>query len=84
MIKKIHLINSYLHAFISNILSAALRIMPVGQTDIQCLLFKFKKDIQTISTNTLSKSLENIGSSTFMIDWASANHEGQYSRLFRS
>ena len=83
-IKKIHLINSYLHAYISNILSAALRIMPVGQTDIQCLLFKFKKDIQTISINTLSKSLEDIGSSTFMIDWASANHEGQYSRLFRS
>ena len=83
-IKKIHLINSYLHAFISNILSAALRIMPVGQTDIQCLLFKFKKDIQTISINTLSKSIEDIGSSTFMIDWASANHEGQYSRLFRS
>lgn len=83
-IRKIDLIDAYLHSFISNILSASLRIMPLGQTEAQCILSSLEKEINLISINALSKTISDLGSSVFMGDWASANHEGQYTRLFRS
>ena len=40
--------------------------------------------IQRAVTEALQRPHEDIGSSTLLVDWASARHETQYTRLFRS
>ena len=40
-INKLDLVNAYFHAFISNLISAALRLMSIGQTESQILIIKF-------------------------------------------
>lgn len=83
-INKSDLINAYFHAFISNLISAALRLMSLGQTEAQILILKFKKEVELLTYKTLLNTLDDMGSSVFIGDWSSANHEKQYSRLFRS
>jgi len=83
-INKLDLINAYLHAFVSNIISAALRLMSIGQTESQILLMKFKKEVEMLTKIIISKKINDLGSSVLIGEWSSANHEKQYSRLFRS
>ena len=83
-INKLDLINAYLHAFVSNIISAALRLMSIGQTESQILLIKFKKEVELLTKKIISKNVDDLGSSVLIGEWSSANHEKQYSRLFRS
>jgi len=83
-INKLDLVNAYFHAFISNLISAALRLMSIGQTESQILILKFKKEVELLTNKILLNSLDGIGSSVFVGDWSSARHEKQYSRLFRS
>ncbi|MFY9211325.1 MAG: urease accessory protein UreF [Aestuariivita sp.] len=75
---------TYLHAFAANLTSAAIRLIPLGQTDGQGVLARLAPVCQQISEETLHLSPEDIGSSTFAADIASMQHETQYSRLFRS
>ena len=83
-VEKKLLIHSYLHAFTSNILSAALRIMPIGQTEIQKIIFQMKGNVEEMTNKSLGLSLSDLGSSVFISDWASSKHQNQYTRLFRS
>ena len=83
-VEKNLLLYGYLHAFTSNILSAALRIMPIGQTEIQKIIFQMKGSVEEMTYKSLDLSLSDLGSSVFVSDWASSNHENQYTRLFRS
>ena len=73
-----------MHAFVSNIISAALRLMSIGQTESQILLMKFKKEVEMLTKKIISKNINDLGSSVLIGEWSSANHEKQYSRLFRS
>ena len=83
-VEKKLLLHSYLHAFTSNILSAALRIMPIGQTEIQKIIFQMKGNVEEMTNKSLGLSLSDLGSSVFISDWASSKHQNQYTRLFRS
>ncbi len=83
-VEKKLLLHSYLHAFTSNILSAALRIMPIGQTEIQKIIFQMKDNVEEMTNKSLGLSLSDLGSSVFISDWASSKHQNQYTRLFRS
>ena len=83
-INKLDLVNAYFHAFISNLISAALRLMSIGQTESQILIIKFKKEVELLTNKILLNSLDDLGSSVLIGDWCSARHEKQYSRLFRS
>ena len=83
-VNKLDLINAYLHAFVSNIISAALRLMSIGQTESQVLLIKFKKKVELLTKKIISKNIDDLGSSVLIGEWSSAKHEKQYSRLFRS
>ena len=83
-ISKLDLISAYLHAFVSNIISSALRLMSIGQTESQILLLKFKKEVELLTNKIILKTMNDLGSSVLIGEWSSANHEKQYSRLFRS
>ena len=51
-VEKKLLLHSYLHAFTSNILSAALRIMPIGQTEIQKIIFQMKGNVEEMTNKS--------------------------------
>lgn len=74
----------FLHAFASNLTSAAIRLVPLGQTAGQSVLHRVTPLCQTIADRAITEPLDAIGSAAFAADIASMNHETQYSRLFRS
>jgi urease accessory protein len=77
-------LTAYLHAFTANIVSAALRCIPLGQSDGLAVQATLEPLVETAADNALAASLDDIGSAAPMLDWLSATHETQYSRLFRS
>lgn len=77
-------VTGFLHAFASNIISAAIRAVPLGQNQGQRVLAAMEPVIAHICEETAAQGLEDLGSSTLLADIASMNHETKYSRLFRS
>jgi len=78
------LLHAFLHALTANWISAAARLVPLGQTDSQRALVALEPVVTTTGARALGASLEEIGSATFRADLASLRHETQYTRLFRS
>lgn len=75
---------AYLQAFASNLVSAGVRLIPIGQTDGQITIANLEGVISEVVEAAMQSSLDDLGSSTPMVDWASMKHENQYTRLFRS
>ncbi len=74
----------YLQAFAANLVSAGVRLIPLGQTDAVRALEHLEKPVLATTHDVLSGSLDDIGTATPMVDLMSSLHETQYSRLFRS
>jgi urease accessory protein len=77
-------LHAYLHAVVANLISAGLRLIPLGQTDGQRLLAALQEVIQQTCERALVATLDDLGSAAFRADLASMRHESQYTRLFRS
>jgi len=77
-------LHAFLHAVVSNWISAAARLIPLGQTDSQRVLARLEPDVAATAKRALSAPLDDLGSATFRADLASLRHETQYTRLFRS
>jgi urease accessory protein len=77
-------LHAFLHALTSNWISAAARLVPLGQTDSQRVLALLEPVVVSTGKRALEASLDDLGSSTFRADLASLRHETQYTRLFRS
>lgn len=76
--------HAFLHALVSNWISAGARLVPLGQTDSQRILAALEADVVATARRALDASLDDLGSATFRADLASLRHETQYTRLFRS
>lgn len=74
----------YLHALVSNLTSAAIRLVPLGQTEGQAIILELAPVCEGLCASELDQPLDSIGSCAFLADIASMNHEVQYSRMFRS
>jgi urease accessory protein len=74
----------YLLGFISNLISAALKLGSIGQTDGQIILARLLPAIRALAAFAESGSLEDLGTCCFRADLAAIRHETQYTRLFRS
>jgi len=75
----------YLHGFAANLISAAVRIVPLGQTDGQRALAALEPAVRRTAEAALAAaSLDEVGTATPLLDWCSLRHETQYTRLFRS
>jgi urease accessory protein len=75
----------YLHAFTANLISAALRAVPLGQTDGQIALAALEPSVDDATATAIAvESLDEVGTATPLLDWCSLRHETQYTRLFRS
>ncbi|WP_421980408.1 urease accessory protein UreF [Roseibium sp.] len=77
-------VTSFLQAFAANLVSAAIRAVPLGQNDGQLVVANLEAVIFGVSEEALRSGLDDLGSSAFLADIASMAHETQYSRLFRS
>ena len=77
-------LNAYLHAFCANLVSAAVRLVPLGQTDGQKIIAELAGDVGTVVERSGAASMDALGTSVMMVDWCSMKHEDQYTRLFRS
>jgi len=77
-------LKAYLHGFVSNLASALTRIIPLGQTDGQCIIAALQSTVDSSADKALSTPLEELSTFTLMIDLTSMRHENQYTRLFRS
>jgi urease accessory protein len=75
---------SYLHALTANLISAGVRLIPLGQTDGQRVLAALEPIIAATAARALTTPLDEVGSAAFRADLASLRHETQYTRLFRS
>ncbi len=75
---------AYLHAMSANLISAGVRLVPLGQTDGQRAVAALAPVIEEVVAAALAAPLDEIGSAAFMVDWTSLRHETQYTRLFRS
>ena len=74
----------YLHAFVSNLVSAAIRLVPLGQTEGQNIIAAMHAVIASLTDEVLTASLDDIGGCALLSDIASMRHETQPVRLFRS
>jgi urease accessory protein len=75
---------AYLHAFSANLVSAGVRLIPLGQTDGQRTVAALEEPILALAAVAPDLSLSDAGSATWMVDWCSMQHETQRTRLFRS
>jgi urease accessory protein len=75
---------AFLHAVAANLISAAVRLVPLGQTDGQRVLAALEPVIAATTARALATPLDDVGSAAFRADLASLRHETQYTRLFRS
>jgi urease accessory protein len=77
-------LHTFLHGVVSNLVSAGVRLIPLGQTDGQRVLAALEADIAQTAERARITALDDIGSTTPRADIASMRHETQYTRLFRS
>jgi urease accessory protein len=78
-------LEAYLHAFTANLISAAVRSVPLGQSDGQIALAALEPAVRAATESALAvQSLDEVGTATPLLDWCSMRHETQYTRLFRS
>ncbi len=71
-------------ATLSNLISCAQRLAPIGQTEAQKILRDLTKLCCEIAQETSDGDLSVLTSSAFIGDIASMRHESQYSRIFRT
>ena len=77
-------LTGYALAFASNLVSAAIRLSVIGQTDGQRVLAALLFDLEAAAAVAATSILDDLGSATFRSDLVQLAHETQYSRLFRS
>ena len=79
-----HALHAYLHALAANLISAGVRLVPLGQTDGQRVLAALEPVVAATAARALVTALDDVGGAAFRADLASMRHETQYTRLFRS
>jgi urease accessory protein len=73
-----------LHAFATNLVGAAVRLVPLGQTAGLRVLAALEPTLHEVAAESLETPLHEIGGACFRSDIAAMRHETQYTRLFRT
>ncbi|WP_457647118.1 urease accessory protein UreF [Profundibacter sp.] len=74
----------YLQAFVGNLVAAAQRLLPIGQTEGQRLIRGLMPLVAEIAGQAQAGSLDDLSGTAFLADIAAMKHETQYSRIFRT
>ncbi len=76
--------NGFIWSWLDNQIAAAIKLVPLGQTDGQKVLSALLPDIPSVVTEGFAIKDDAIGACLPMMAILSSQHETQYSRLFRS
>lgn len=77
-------IAAFLHAYVSQAVSAGIRLGIAGQKDGVAILAAREGDIALLARRAAGSTLDELGSATVQADIVSLRHETQSTRLFRS
>ena len=75
---------AFLQSYLANLITAGVRLVPLGQTDGQLGVADLEPAVLAVAAKSQNETIHDLGSAAFMVDIASASHETQYTRLFRS
>ena len=74
----------YLQSWATNLIAAAIKLVPLGQTVGQKILLNLTPVLDTTATRCMATTLEDLPLSSWGTAIASMQHETLYTRLFRS
>lgn len=74
----------YLHAFAANLTSAAIRLVPLGQTAAHAELARITSLCRGLAVEACTLTLDDLGGCAFLSDVAAMRHEALEPRLFRT
>jgi urease accessory protein len=77
-------ISGYLHSWVTNLITAGVKLIPLGQTQAQQLLIQLYPTLKATTKTVLTLPDEALQSCGWGLAIASMTHEILYSRLFRS
>lgn len=72
------------YAAVAALVSAAVRLVPLGQTDGLRALSRLEAVVATVARDARAQTLEDVGGACFGSDLAAMHHETQETRLFRT
>ncbi len=74
----------YLHSWTSNLVTAAVKLIPLGQTAGQQTLYALYPDLSQVAEDLVTVQNSELEACSWGLAIASMTHETLYSRLFRS
>ena len=74
----------YLQAFVANLVSASIRLIPIGQTDGQRIIAALGPAVIETASEALAATLDDLGGCAICADITSMRHETQTVRIFRT
>ncbi len=77
-------LEAYLLSLATNLVSAAVRLVPLGQTDAVKIVARLAPRLRVIAARAAASTLDDVGGAALRSDIASMRHETQHTRLFRS
>ena len=75
---------AYIQSWATNLINVGIKLIPLGQTTGQQILYKLNNIIQRESQSILALTDDHLYCCSFGLGLASMNHENLYTRLFRS
>lgn len=75
---------SHLHSWLTNLITAGVKLIPLGQTAGQQLLYSNRRLLIEISQEILTLEDSQLSCCSWGLALASMGHQTQYTRLFRS
>ena len=75
---------AFLNGFVSNLVQAASRLVPLGQSEAVQILHDLSEKIVASAAEASGASLDDLGSAALVSDIAAMRHETLQPRLFRS
>ena len=77
-------IAAYLHSWVTNSLGAGVKLIPLGQTAGQQILWELQAEIDVLAQTIPTLADDDLYACSWGLSLASMQHETLYSRLFRS
>jgi urease accessory protein len=77
-------IAAYLHSWVTNSLGAGVKLIPLGQTAGQQILWELQGEIDALAQKIPHLADDDLDACSWGLSLASMQHETLYSRLFRS
>lgn len=74
----------FLQSFASNLISVAVRNVPLGQSDGQIILARLMPVVAKLAETAVTAPLEDVGGYTFLADQSSILHETLAPRIYRT